>query len=140
MRLGTNKFPANVIALVSKAKALVQESDKLDNAKRRCLVDGNDSCDSNMGELMGIDGGDSCDGNNGDEATTSGGPKPPQLAPGFNISWDSYDAQRLFNSSKERETVGDRLEELIAMLVPAPTRWHCHTTQLSRVMRMQTTQ
>ena len=46
------QFPADVIDVVSKAKALVQERDKLDNeerqTKRRCLVASSDSCeDSN---------------------------------------------------------------------------------------------
>ena len=98
------ELPADVIDLVSKAKALVQERDKLENeraTKRRRLVDGNDSCDSSKSELMGIDGCDSCHGNNGDEATS--GPMPPQLAPGYNIWWDSMDADRLFNVNKERE-------------------------------------
>ena len=51
---------------------------------------------------------------NGDEATS--GPKPPQLAPGFNIWWDSQEAIKLFNASKEKETAIDRLEDLIAVL------------------------
>ena len=41
---------------------------------------------------------------------------PPQLAPGYNIWWESTEAFRLFNASKGKETSIDRLEELIAML------------------------
>jgi hypothetical protein len=94
-----------VINLVAKAKALVQERDKLENeraTKRRpLLVDGNGSCNSSKNELIGIDGCDSCHRNNVDKATS--GPMPPQVAPGYNIWWDSMDAQRLFNVNKERD-------------------------------------
>jgi cytochrome c553 len=82
-----------VIDLVAKAKALVQERDKLENeraTKRRRLVDVYDSCDSSKSKAMGIDGCDSCHRNNGDKATS--GPMPPQLAPGYSIWWDSMDA------------------------------------------------
>ena len=78
--------------------------DKLENekaTKRRHLVDGNDSCVSSKSELMGINGCDSCHSNNGDKAMS--GPMSPQLAPGYNIWWDSMDADRLFNVNKERE-------------------------------------
>ena len=40
----------------------------------------------------------------------------PQLAPGYNIWWQSTEAFRLFNASKEKETTIDRLEDLIAVL------------------------
>jgi hypothetical protein len=112
------ELPADVIDLVAKAKALVQERDKLENeraTKRRHLVDDNDSCGSSMSELMGINGYDSgCAKNNRGEATS--GPMPPHGAPGYNIWWDSMDADRLFNVSKERETAVDQLWDLIAML------------------------
>jgi hypothetical protein len=74
---------------------------------------------------MGIVGYDSCHGNNGDKATSgpmppqdeaASGPMPPQLAPGYNIWWDSMDADRLINVNKERENAVDRLWNFIAML------------------------
>jgi hypothetical protein len=43
-------------------------------------------------------------------------PESPQLAPGYNVWWDSMDAQKLFNASKEKETAVDRLEDLITVL------------------------
>jgi hypothetical protein len=74
---------------------------------------GNDGCD-------GIDGENNVDDeeatSNGDNNEATSGPKPPQLAPGFNIWWDCEHAQRLFNSCKERETVVDQLEDLIILL------------------------
>jgi hypothetical protein len=128
------QFPTDVIELVSKAKhALVHKKDKLEDervAKRRCLLEINNSSHSSSNSEEATTGSDGCDGidgeNNGDdeeEATSNGdnkeatsGPKPPQLAPGFNIWWDSEYAQRLFNSCKERETVVDRHEDLIILL------------------------
>jgi hypothetical protein len=108
-----------VVELVSKANALVHERDKLRDeraAERRRLLEINSSSHSSNSEeaTTGSDGCDGIDEKNGDEATS--GPKPPQLAPGFNIWWDSMCAQRLFNSSKERETVVDRFEDLIVAL------------------------
>jgi hypothetical protein len=98
-----------VIDLVSKAKhALVHKQDKIEDeraAKRSCLVEINNSCHSSDSEQEATTGSDGCnriDEKNGDGAT-SRGPKPPQLAPGYNIWWDSVDAQRFFNASKERE-------------------------------------
>jgi hypothetical protein len=144
-----------VIELVSKEKhALVHKKDKLEDervAKRRHLLEiTNNSSHSSSNSEEATMGSDGCDGidseNNGDneEATSNGdnkeatpGPKPPQVAPEFNIWWDSEYAQKFFNSCKERETVVDRLKDLIILL--AQTRRHCHTRQLSRVM-MQTTQ
>jgi len=131
------QLPADVVDLVSKANALVHESDKLEDeraAKRRRQLEINNSSHSSNSEEA-TTGSDRCDGideKNGDEATS--GSKPPQLAPGFNIWWDSMCAQRLFNSSKERETVVDRL---LSRLI-TQTRRHCHTRQLSRVMMQRT--
>jgi hypothetical protein len=103
-----------VINLVSKAKALVQERDKLENERptkrRRCLGDGINDSSKDRAELMGINGCDRID----DKATS--GPRPPQLAPGYNIWWDSTEAQMLFNACKEKETAINRLEDLIAIL------------------------
>jgi hypothetical protein len=93
-----------VIDLVSKAKALVQQRDKLDNekeTKRRRLVASSDSCDESSNFTQTISNS-SVDNSN--EATF--GPAPPQeleLLPGYNIWWDSMDAERLFNANKERE-------------------------------------
>jgi hypothetical protein len=125
-----------VIELVSKAKhALVHKIDKLEDervAKRRRLlveITNNSSRSSSNSVEATMGGSDGCDGidgeNNGDdeeamsnannnEATSR--PKPLQLAPGFNIWWDSGYVQRLFNSCKERETVVDQLEDLIVLL------------------------
>jgi hypothetical protein len=72
-----------------------------------------DGCDGIHGENNGDDEEATSNGDN-NEATS--GPKPPQLALGFNIWWDSKDAQRLFNSCKERETVVDGLQDLIVLL------------------------
>jgi hypothetical protein len=58
------ELPADVIDLVSKAKALVQERDKLENerpTKRRCLGDGINDSSKNSAELMGINGCDRID-------------------------------------------------------------------------------
>ena len=95
------QFPTDVIELVSKAKhALVHKRDKLEDervAKRRRLLVISNSEEATTGS----DGCDGIDENNGDEeeATSNGdddeeatsGPKPPQLAPGYNIWWDSMD-------------------------------------------------
>jgi hypothetical protein len=117
-------FPADVIDLVSKANALVHErDDKLENeraTKRRRLlhITASDSVDSLVGE--GSDEIDRDTLSNGNESSateqTMSGPEPPQLAPGYNIWWDSIKAQKLFNASKEKETAVDRLEDLIAVL------------------------
>jgi hypothetical protein len=107
------ELPADIIDLVSKAKALVQERDKLENerpTKRRCLGDGINDSSKNSAELMGINGCNRID----DEAAS--GHRPPQLAPGYNIWWDSTEAQKLFNASKEKETAINHLEDLIAIL------------------------
>ena len=100
------QFPADVIELVSKAKhALVHKKrDKLEDeraAKRMRLFEINYSSHSSNSEdaTTGSDGCDGIDETYGEKATS--GPKPPQLAPGFNISWDSMEAQKLFNVSKE---------------------------------------
>jgi hypothetical protein len=105
------------------AKVLVQERDKLENeraTKRRHLLHINcDSVDSQGEESYGSNG---VDGNNGDKSlaleqeTMMLGTKPPQLPPGYNIWWDSMLAQKLFNTSKEKETAVDQLEDLIAVL------------------------
>jgi len=113
------QLPADVVDLVSKANVLVHNRDKIEDeraAKRRRLLEINNSSHSSNSEeaTTGSDGCDGIDETNGDEATS--GPKPPQLAPGFNIWWDSMDAQKLFNVSKEKETVVDRLEDLVAIL------------------------
>jgi hypothetical protein len=120
-----SQLPADVVDLVSKANALVHEKDnKLKNirkTKKRRLLESNNSGNSTNSRGVGSERSDGCDeesksridGNNGNESSapeqSKSGPKPPQLAPGFNIWWDSMCAQRLFNSSKERETVVDRL-------------------------------
>jgi hypothetical protein len=109
------QFPPDVIDLVSKANhhTLLHKQDKLEDerpAKRSRLLEiTSNTCHSTSNS-------DGC--NNGtDEVTdTSPGPKPPQLAPGFNIWWDSQEAIKLFNASKEKETAIDRLEDLIAVL------------------------
>jgi hypothetical protein len=112
------QFPADVIDLVSKAKTLVQERDTLENerpTKRRCLGDETNDSSNNSAEPMGITNG--CDFID-DEAAyeAASGPRPPQLAPGYNIWWDSREAQKLFNVCKEQETVINRLEDFIAIL------------------------
>ena len=113
------QLPADVVDLLSKANALVHNRDKIEDeraAKRRRLLEINNSSHSSNSEeaTTGSDGCDGIDETNGDEATS--GPKPPQLAPGFNIWWYSMDAQKLLNVSKEKETVVDRLEDLFAIL------------------------
>jgi hypothetical protein len=113
------QFPADVIDLVSKAKAIVQERDKLvdngQNVKRRRLLDAYDcNGDSITSNSQEEEQEEARDGRSEDiDAET---PKPPQLAPGYNIWWDSTEAQMLFNSSKEKETVIDRLQDLTAIL------------------------
>ena len=104
--------------MVSKAKALVQERDKLDNeerqTKRRRLVASSDSCeDSN--EFTEISNS-SEESNNEDMMSTAAGPTPPQLPPGYNIWWDSTKAFMLFNANKDIETAVDRVSDLIAVL------------------------
>jgi hypothetical protein len=113
-----------VIDLVSKAKVLVQERDKVENDRntKRRRLDTNDCHEDSTNIKEGeeeardgrsddriLDGG----GSNGNESSA---PKPPQLAPGYNIWWDSTEAQMLFNASKEKETTVDRLQDLIAVL------------------------
>ena len=78
----------DVVDLLSKANALVHNRDKIEDeraAKRRHLLEINNSSHSSSSEeaTTGSDGCDGIDETNGDEATS--GPKPPQLAPGFNI-------------------------------------------------------
>ena len=56
------QFPADVIDLVAKAKALVQETDKVENerkTKRRRLVDAGNSCDVSSCEFTKTNGCDS---------------------------------------------------------------------------------
>jgi hypothetical protein len=94
-----------VIDLVSKAKTLVQERDKLENGrmtKRRQLTV---VILLTASDVMGSDGCNGIDGKNGDEAMSR--LEPPQLAPGYNIWWDSEKAQKLFSVSKETETAID---------------------------------
>jgi hypothetical protein len=113
------QFPADVIDLVSKAKAIVQERDKLvdngQNVKRRHLLDAYDCNGDSITSNSQEEGQEEArDGRSEDiDAET---PKPPQLAPGYNIWWDSTEAQMLFNSSKEKETAIDRLQDLTAVL------------------------
>ena len=108
--------------LVSKANALVHERDnKLKNerkTKKRRLLEIDNSGNSTNSRGEGSEGSDEesnsrIDGNNGNESSapeqSKSGPRPPQLAPGFNIWWESMCAQRLFNSCKERDPVVDRL-------------------------------
>jgi hypothetical protein len=108
------ELPDDIIDLVSKAKSLVQERDKLDNeereAKRRCLVASTDSCEksSNFTVIS------NSSVNNSSEATSV--PMPPQLPPGDSIWWDSMDAFMLFNGNKDIETAVDRVSDLIAVL------------------------
>jgi hypothetical protein len=129
------QLPAEVIDLVAKANVLLlQQSDNLENereTKRRRLVDGSNSCDTNSGcEFMETtsvsnscgDGGNN--GDNGDEAMTSG----PRLPPGYNIWWDSLDANNLFNVNKDRETAVDRVWDLIAKLDGANATALSYTT------------
>jgi len=129
------QLPAEVIDLVAKANVLLlQQSDNLENereTKRRRLVDASNSCDTNSGcEFMETttvsnscgDGGNN--GNNGDEAMTSG----PRLPPGYNIWWDSLDANNLFNVNKDRETAVDRVWDLIAKLDGANATALSYTT------------
>jgi hypothetical protein len=97
------ELPVDAIDLVSKAKSLVREKDKLDNeereAKRRCLVASTDSCEesSNFTVIS-----NSSVNNNSNEATSM--LTPPQLPPGYSIWWDSMDAFMLFNGNKDIET------------------------------------
>jgi hypothetical protein len=75
------ELPADVIDLVAKAKALVQERDKLESEreiKRRGLHYSGDFTTISSATVA--------------EQTISG-PEPPQLAPGHNIWWDSTEAQ-----------------------------------------------
>jgi hypothetical protein len=84
-----------VIDLVSKAKVLVQERDKVENDRntKRRRLDTNDCHEDSTNIKEGeeeardgrsddriLDGG----GSNGNESSA---PKPPQLAPGYNIWW-----------------------------------------------------
>jgi hypothetical protein len=131
------QFPTDVIELVSKANArLIHERDnKLENTrstkKRRLLHESDNSANSSNsqhgeGRSDGSDGSDKesnsrIDGNkNGNESLapeqSKSRPNPPQLAPGYNIWWDSMEAQKLFNVLKEKETVVGRLEDLITIL------------------------
>jgi hypothetical protein len=106
------QLPADVVDLVSKAYALVHERD---NNSTNCPGEGNEGSDGSDEESNSR-----LDGKIGKESSapeqSKSGPTQPQLAPGFNIWWDSMCAQRLLNSSKERETVVDRLEDLIVSL------------------------
>jgi hypothetical protein len=113
------QFPADVIDLVLKAKAIVQERDnKLENgknAKRRRLLNVTDCNGESIASNSQEEGEEEArDGRS--EDIDAGTPKPPQLAPGYNIWWDSTEAQLLFNSCKEKETVIDRLQDLTAVL------------------------
>ena len=106
----------DMIDLVSKAKVLVQERDKLDNeerqTKRRCLVASSDSCEESN-EFTEISNSSK---SNSNEAMSAAGPTPPQLPPGYNIWWDSTDAFMLFNANKDIQTAVDRVSDLIAVL------------------------
>ena len=78
------QFLVDMIDLVSKAKALVQERDKLDNeereTKRRHLVASSDSCEESN-EFTEI----SISSMNNSNKDMSGPTPPPQLSPGYNI-------------------------------------------------------
>jgi hypothetical protein len=72
------QFPADVIDLVAKANALVQEPNKLENqreTKSRCLLDASNNCDSSSScdftETTGSDSG--CHGGNNDRDGATGG-------------------------------------------------------------------
>jgi hypothetical protein len=125
------QFPTEVIELVSKANALIphERYNKLENTrstkKRHLLHESDNSGNSTNsqhreGRSEGSDGSDKESRNNGNESLapeqSKSRPKPPQLAPAYNIWWDSMEAQKLFNVSKEKETVVGRLEDLIAIL------------------------
>jgi hypothetical protein len=89
-----------MIDLVSKAKLLVRERDKLDNeereAKKRCLVDSTDSSEesSNFTVIS-----NSSVNNSSGEATSV--LMTPQLPPGYSIWLDSMDAIMLSIITKE---------------------------------------
>ena len=115
------QFPADVIDLVSKAKALVQERDnKLENeskTKRRCLVVSSDICEesNNFTETMSANGSEDISGPTPPQEPPTP-PQEPELPPGYNIWWYSTEAEKLFNVQKEIQTTVDRLWELIAVL------------------------
>ena len=117
-------FPPDVIDLASKANhhTLLHKQDKLEDerpAKRSRLVDINNSCSSNRDDgCNGIDEEEN-DGRREVTDAPSAPAKPPQVARGYNIWWDSPEAIKLFNASKVKETAIDRLEDLIAVLVNA---------------------
>jgi hypothetical protein len=104
------QLPLEVLDLVTKANALVQDRSKIENEReskrRRVMTSADDTVEREDESEEDEDGNES---SAPPEQTTSG-PEPPRLAPGYNIWWDSTEAQKLFNASKEKETAVDRVE------------------------------
>ena len=112
------QFPPDVIDFVSIAihKALQrkrQQKEEDERAAKRLCQESTPShttaCHSNTSS------------SNQDDTTpttedASRGTIRPQLPPGYNIWWESTEAFKLFNASKEKETTVDRLQDLIAVL------------------------
>jgi hypothetical protein len=116
------QFPTDVIELVSKANALIHERDnKQENMrstkKRHLLHESDNSANSSnsqhgAGRSGGSDGSDKesnsrIDGNDGRNESlapeqSKSRPNPPQLAPGYNIWWDSTEAIKLSMPRKRR--------------------------------------